>query len=540
MGKLRDKLISILKRSKGYKYLPHIIVTTAFVMSFAVVTAVNPVKGLISTLSVTSDNPHLVGYWPLDSSAEDASGNGNDGTVSGAVFVYGGHDDKALYFDGRDDVLTTELEIDESSDSSGGTFAAWVKTEAYPTWKTTERSAIISTDEGGYAWSLMLHNSNWSYYNGTEEETPDTAEAELDTWTHLAVVLDPTANNGSGASSFYVNGVKVHEGEMGYKNSSNTVRFGDSALYNENFKGRIDEIYIYDIPLSGSEVYSLYSGNEVIPNDSDDNDSNVDDNAIIIDGGNDSNNDSMIDDSANDNAIIIDSGVEAEAEVDDNDNNIIIDDGDYEEYKDKITSGICTEKWANNTMWFSDVDSSHPFFIPAMFVGYYGIFDGYSDGTFKPDISINRAETAKVVLAGFGYEIDPGPSTNAGFWDVDKNAWYMPYVYTANKYGIMTGNDDGSMSPGGTVNRAELLRIFLESANANVTECKSSPYPNVAAKSWYCKYAQFAKEHELLIESPDGNFHPDVPMTRADVAYLFYSYNKAWCASIFELVQGND
>lgn len=537
MGTLRDKLVLLLKRSKKYRYFPHIIITTAFVISFAVVSTINPVKGLISTLSgLASDNPHLIGYWSFEDDAKDKSGNSNHGTISGAVFV-SGHDGQALYFDGGDDVVTTELEINESSDSSGATFAAWVKTDLYPIWKPTERSAIISTNEGSHAWSLMLHKRDWSYYNGAEEETPD-AKAELNTWTHLAIVFDPTENNGNGTSSFYVNGEKVHDGEMEYKNSSNSVRFGDSLFYSENFKGSIDEIYIYDVPLNDSEVHSLYSGKKVIPDDSDDD--NDDDNDIIIDGGDD-NSDS--DNDNDDSNIIIDGGDDdsnSDEDEDDNDNNIIIDDGNYEEYEDKIISGICTEKWANNTMWFSDVDSSHPFFIPAMFVGYYGIFDGYPDGTFKPDDFINRAETAKVVLEGFGYEIDPGPGTNAGFWDVDPNAWYMPYVYTANKYGIMSGNDDGSMSPGDTVNRAELLRIFLESANANVTECKSSPYPNVAAKSWYCKYAKFAKDHELLVEHPDGDFHPDAPMTRADVAYLFYSYNKAWCASIFELVRGDD
>jgi len=538
MGTLRDKLVLLLKRSKEYRYIPHIIIATVFIMSLAVVSAVNPVKGLISTLSsVASDNPHLVGYWSFDNNAEDESGNDNDGTVSGAVFVSGGYKDEAIYFDGKDDSVTTELEIDESSDSSGATFAAWVKAEAYPIWKTTERSAMISTDEGGNAWSLMLYDHDWSYYNGTEEETPE-VEAELDVWTHLAVVFNPTNDT----SSFYINGEKVHDGEVGYKSASNTISFGDSFPYNENFRGRIDEVYIYNVPLNDSEVYSLYSGNEVIPSDSDDDDS---DNNVIIDGGDSGDSDDVSDDDdSDDNNIIIDGGDDDDDDViiedEDDDNNIIIDNGDYEEYEEKITSGICTEKWANNTMWFSDLDSSHPFFIPAMFVGYYGIFDGYSDGTFKPDDFINRAETAKVVLAGFGYTIDPGPGTNAGFWDVDPNAWYMPYVYTANKYGIMSGNDDGSMSPGDTVNRAELLRIFLESANANVTECKSSPYPNVAAKSWYCKYAKFAKDHDLLIENPDGDFHPDEPMTRADVAYLFYSYNKAWCKSIFELVQGND
>ncbi|NIA02136.1 MAG: hypothetical protein GWP15_02020, partial [Nitrospirae bacterium] len=308
MGKLKNKLASIIRASKGYKYFPHVIVATALVISFAVVTAVNPVKGLISTLSSgMADNPHLVGYWPLDSDAKDESGNNNHGTVSGAVFVYGGHDNEALYFDGNDDVLTTALEIDESSDSSGATFAAWVKTDLHPTWKPTEKSAIISTDEGGHAWSLMINKADWSYYNGTEEETPN-IEAELYTWTHVTSVFDPNGNNGSGTSSFYVNGEKVHDGAIGYKNSSNTVRFGDSTLYDESFKGRIDEIYIYDVPLSDSQVFSLYSGNEVIPDGSPvNNPVDNNDNSIIIDSGVE---EAVIPEDTADNKLIIDKDIE--------------------------------------------------------------------------------------------------------------------------------------------------------------------------------------------------------------------------------------
>ena len=46
----------------------------------------------------------LVGYWPFNRNANDDSGNGNNGTVSGAILTSDrfGNSNSAFYFDGID------------------------------------------------------------------------------------------------------------------------------------------------------------------------------------------------------------------------------------------------------------------------------------------------------------------------------------------------------------------------------------------------------------------------------------------------------
>ncbi|MFA5948484.1 MAG: S-layer homology domain-containing protein, partial [Candidatus Gracilibacteria bacterium] len=95
-----------------------------------------------------------------------------------------------------------------------------------------------------------------------------------------------------------------------------------------------------------------------------------------------------------------------------------------------------------------------------------GVFQGYNDGTFKPYAPINRAETLKVVLESNGATILPSAGSNLGFTDVDANAWYMPYIRTAKFYGIFSGHSDGRAAANDVVTRVEFLKIALESYKA--------------------------------------------------------------------------
>ena len=48
---------------------------------------------------------------------------------------------------------------------------------------------------------------------------------------------------------------------------------------------------------------------------------------------------------------------------------------------------------------FNDVPSSHPNYEAINYVQAKKIVEGYGDGTFKPDTTINRAELTKIIIA---------------------------------------------------------------------------------------------------------------------------------------------
>ncbi|MBU1992180.1 S-layer homology domain-containing protein [Patescibacteria group bacterium] len=172
---------------------------------------------------------------------------------------------------------------------------------------------------------------------------------------------------------------------------------------------------------------------------------------------------------------------------------------------------------------FSDVAIGSPYCDAITRMKQYGIFSGYDDGTFRPNQPINRAETVKVILLALNKTVIGPDGTNLGFWDVDPFGWYTSYLRTARVHGIIHGYPDGSFKAGNTINRVELLKIFLEATELNIPYCSGQPYPDVPNDNpWYLKYACFVKHYNLISVDKFGRLNPASPMKRGDVADLFY------------------
>lgn len=180
---------------------------------------------------------------------------------------------------------------------------------------------------------------------------------------------------------------------------------------------------------------------------------------------------------------------------------------------------------ADRCAGFLDVSEDDPYCEAIEYVKGSGIFDGYDDGYFRPYQAINRAETTKVIVRAFEYPELAPDGTNLGFWDLSPWDWYMGFIRTAKQYGIIQGYPDGSFKPAQTVNRVELLKIFLESANVALPTCGQA-YPDTLAGVWYSDYVCYSKTYGLMDTDYYGNFNPAKPMTRGDVAELFYRFSE--------------
>ncbi|MBD3270066.1 hypothetical protein GF376_00910 [Candidatus Peregrinibacteria bacterium] len=177
---------------------------------------------------------------------------------------------------------------------------------------------------------------------------------------------------------------------------------------------------------------------------------------------------------------------------------------------------------------FRDVSIYSPFCKAIELMSAENIFDGYSDGTFRPYKAINRAETTKVVTLALGYDVNTGGFYGKQFVDTLPNAWYAPYLDTALDNGIIHGYPDGTFRPSNTINRVELLKIFLEAHNVGFSRCSTQPYsdtPINADTDWYMPYACYAKQNGLM-GGYGNNLFPAQAMTRGDVADLFYDFEQ--------------
>ncbi len=140
---------------------------------------------------------------------------------------------------------------------------------------------------------------------------------------------------------------------------------------------------------------------------------------------------------------------------------------------------------------------------------------GYPDGTFGPDRNMTRAEVAQMFYALLN---DQNVPATVSFSDVPDGAWYADAVETLASLGMFTGYPDGTFHPNSTITRAEFAAAALSFADmAPSARCS---FPDVSAQDWFYPYVASAAEYGWIGGYPDGTFRPSGSITRAEVAVI--------------------
>ena len=117
-----------------------------------------------------------------------------------------------------------------------------------------------------------------------------------------------------------------------------------------------------------------------------------------------------------------------------------------------LTEQIEADKAYSNT--FSDVPKGC---WAANYVGYmqqFGVITGYSDGSFRPDAPVTRAEFA--AIASRFEKLTEGSKS---FTDVPDTYWAARYINFAATRGWVTGYSDGTFKPEDPITRAEVAAV---------------------------------------------------------------------------------
>ena len=117
-----------------------------------------------------------------------------------------------------------------------------------------------------------------------------------------------------------------------------------------------------------------------------------------------------------------------------------------------LTEEIEADKTYSNT--FSDVPKGY---WAANYIGYmqqFGIITGYSDGSFRPNAPVTRAEFA--AIASRFEKLTEGSKS---FTDVPDTYWAARYINFAATRGWVTGYSDGTFKPENTITRAEVAAV---------------------------------------------------------------------------------
>lgn len=112
-----------------------------------------------------------------------------------------------------------------------------------------------------------------------------------------------------------------------------------------------------------------------------------------------------------------------------------------------------------------------------------GIVQGYPDGTFHPERTLNRAEFVKIALNAAPNRPAEADTLDC-FPDVRATDWFAQYVCAAKEAGVLAGYPDGMFHPERAVNYAEAVKILVNlfdvPVNVREREVWYAPFMNAA------------------------------------------------------------
>jgi len=179
----------------------------------------------------------------------------------------------------------------------------------------------------------------------------------------------------------------------------------------------------------------------------------------------------------------------------------------------------------------------------AAYLTSYGILAGYADGTFRPEAPVSRAAFA-VLLHRCQFAVPVGRYGDklSKFTDVPVDHWAEAYIDSADILGWMRGGPDGLFHPERSITRAEAVTAInrMLGRDESMTVSASTSQPFSDLTEGHWAYANILEATGYL-DNHISAYKPPEAMTpeNADVFY-FVSSTDGWAAAGAQLFHTKD
>lgn len=234
----------------------------------------------IPFLSITAQIPKdsLKAAFRFNGNADDESGNGNNATVNGTDVTLttdrSNNANSAYNFDGANGDISADIGEIKDELSISFWYSSATQVQPYPhffdygdyrvrchlmsgnIYNTTDRNAILLES-----------------YNPSATEIRGSKKPGENKWTHVVVSFSKSANE----LKLYVDGTldkQASVSNMPLSLNDGIIVFGrvrsgsPSSINTTRFKGKLDDIFIYNKILTQTEITALYNGDNVASNSS--------------------------------------------------------------------------------------------------------------------------------------------------------------------------------------------------------------------------------------------------------------------------------
>lgn len=141
-----------------------------------------------------------------------------------------------------------------------------------------------------------------------------------------------------------------------------------------------------------------------------------------------------------------------------------------------------------------------------------GLIDGYSDGSFRPNAPVTRAEFVKLLNRALNFTAESAIS----FTDVKESDWFYAEAAKAAAAGYAQGSN-GEFRPELAITRAEAAAMIARAVSLTADEKRADAFTDAAAiPAWAKGSVGAAAESGYMNGYPDGTFGAGNYITRAE------------------------
>jgi len=196
----------------------------------------------------------LVAYYPFNGNASDESGNGNNGTVNGAILTQDrlGASNSAYSFNGSSSAITfASLPLTQVDN---WTLSAWVSPASL---NQAGMAVSVGFDNAlygdGYSFGFEVGDSTWrGLFSGVSWTSSGYSVPDMNRWYHMVMLRQ------AGTTKFFVDGTQTANTYTVTPRTPTSFTIGAQNGH-RFFNGQVDDIRIYNRALSPSEVQQLYA-----------------------------------------------------------------------------------------------------------------------------------------------------------------------------------------------------------------------------------------------------------------------------------------
>jgi hypothetical protein len=213
----------------------------------------------------------LICWYPFTGNANDSSGNGNNGIVSGATLTTDrfGNANSAYSFNGTSNYITATLNTPLNTQNiSGLTLSGWCFLNSLP---TTTPSPIVSIWDAATSdvYGTTYEDSHLEFFgdNGVNGSAATmqlygSPTPSINTWYHVLM----TCNYSDNVSKLYINGV-FQDSSSSVLNRPIIASINIGSWWENGWfaNGKLDDIGFWSVALTQQEITNLYNGSVSIP-----------------------------------------------------------------------------------------------------------------------------------------------------------------------------------------------------------------------------------------------------------------------------------